>query len=48
MRYQEQPTEVLKEINNTHRIGDGVFLMQDIEASNYVHENIDNPLASSL
>ncbi|MGB7957007.1 MAG: hypothetical protein WCF23_23785 [Candidatus Nitrosopolaris sp.] len=39
----------LKNDNNgsgTNR--DGIFLMQDIAASNHVQENIDNPLAPTL
>jgi 2-polyprenyl-3-methyl-5-hydroxy-6-metoxy-1,4-benzoquinol methylase len=44
---QAQPTEVLKEIYNALRKG-GVFLMQDIAASSFLHENINNPLAPTL
>jgi 2-polyprenyl-3-methyl-5-hydroxy-6-metoxy-1,4-benzoquinol methylase len=44
---QAQPTKVLKEIYNALRKG-GVFLMQDIAASSYLHENMNNPLAPTL
>jgi spermidine synthase len=44
---QAQPTEVLKEIYNALRKG-GVFLMQDIAASSFLHENINNTLAPTL
>jgi 2-polyprenyl-3-methyl-5-hydroxy-6-metoxy-1,4-benzoquinol methylase len=45
---QAQPTKVLKEIYNALRKGAGVFLMQDIAASSYMHENMNNPLAPTL
>jgi SAM-dependent methyltransferase len=44
---QAQPTRVLKEIYNALRKG-GVFLMQDIAASSYLHENMNNPLGPTL
>jgi SAM-dependent methyltransferase len=44
---QAQPTRVLKEIYNALSKG-GVFLMQDIAASSYVHENMNNPLGPTL
>jgi SAM-dependent methyltransferase len=44
---QAQPAKVLKEIYNALRKG-GVFLMQDIAASNHLHENTNNPLAPTL
>jgi SAM-dependent methyltransferase len=44
---QAQPTKVLREIHNALRKG-GVFLMQDIAASSYLHENMNNPLGPTL
>jgi 2-polyprenyl-3-methyl-5-hydroxy-6-metoxy-1,4-benzoquinol methylase len=45
---QAQPSKVLKEIYNALRKDGGVFLMQDIAASSFLHENINNPLAPTL
>ena len=45
---QAQPINVLKEIYNSLKRDNGVFLMQDIAASSYVHNNIGNPLAPTL
>jgi cyclopropane fatty-acyl-phospholipid synthase-like methyltransferase len=56
---QAQQTRVLREIFNALRKGNGssagsssntggIFLIQDIAASSYVHKNIDNPLAPTL
>jgi 2-polyprenyl-3-methyl-5-hydroxy-6-metoxy-1,4-benzoquinol methylase len=42
-----QPEAVLRAIHET-LVPDGVFLMVDIAASSYVHENLDHPLAPLL
>jgi 2-polyprenyl-3-methyl-5-hydroxy-6-metoxy-1,4-benzoquinol methylase len=42
-----QPSRVLKNIAKALK-PDGVFLMQDVAASSYVHENIDHPLGPTL
>ncbi|HEY4673463.1 MAG TPA: class I SAM-dependent methyltransferase [Nitrososphaerales archaeon] len=44
---QAQPTKVLKAIYNALKPS-GVFLMQDIAGSSYVHENMGHPLAPAL
>jgi SAM-dependent methyltransferase len=44
---QAQPTRLLKEIYNALSKG-GVFLMQDVAASSYLHENMNNPLGPTL
>jgi 2-polyprenyl-3-methyl-5-hydroxy-6-metoxy-1,4-benzoquinol methylase len=44
---QAQPRTVLKNIAQALR-SDGVFLMQDISASSYVHKNIDHPMGPML
>jgi hypothetical protein len=44
---QAKPREVLRRIAAALR-PDGVFLMQDIDASSYVHGNLDHPMAPML
>lgn len=44
---QARPTEVLNEIAKALR-PQGIFLMVDIAASSYLHENLDHPLAPFL
>jgi 2-polyprenyl-3-methyl-5-hydroxy-6-metoxy-1,4-benzoquinol methylase len=44
---QAKPREVLKRIATALR-PDGVFLMQDIDASSHVHKNLDLPMAPML
>ena len=44
---QAKPREVLKRIATALR-PDGIFLMQDIDASSHVHKNLDHPLAPML
>lgn len=44
---QAKPREVLKRIASALR-PDGVFLMQDIDASSHVHKNLDHPMAPML
>ncbi len=44
---QARPTEVLNEIVKALR-PQGIFLMVDIAASSYLHENMDHPLAPFL
>ncbi len=44
---QAKPTRVLKGVSKSLRPG-GVFLMVDIAASSYLHENLDLPLAPAL
>jgi 2-polyprenyl-3-methyl-5-hydroxy-6-metoxy-1,4-benzoquinol methylase len=44
---QAKPREVLKRIAQALR-ADGVFLMQDIGASSYVHKNLDHPMGPML
>jgi 2-polyprenyl-3-methyl-5-hydroxy-6-metoxy-1,4-benzoquinol methylase len=44
---QAKPREVLKRIAAALR-PDGVFLMQDIDASSHVHKNLDHPMAPML
>ena len=44
---QAKPRDVLKNIHNLLRSG-GVFFCVDIQASSYLHENMDHPLAPTL
>jgi ubiquinone/menaquinone biosynthesis C-methylase UbiE len=44
---QAKPLNVLKGIYRTLK-PDGVYLMQDIKGSSYVHKNLDHPLAPFL
>ncbi len=44
---QAKPREVLKRVATALR-PDGVFLMQDIDASSHVHKNLDHPMAPML
>lgn len=44
---QAKPREVLKRIATALRV-DGVFLMQDIDASSHVHKNLNHPMAPLL
>jgi ubiquinone/menaquinone biosynthesis C-methylase UbiE len=44
---QAKPLNVLRGIYRTLR-RDGVYLMQDIKGSSYVHKNVDHPLAPLL
>jgi 2-polyprenyl-3-methyl-5-hydroxy-6-metoxy-1,4-benzoquinol methylase len=44
---QAKPREVLKRIAIALRV-DGVFLMQDIDASSHVHKNLNHPMAPML
>jgi ubiquinone/menaquinone biosynthesis C-methylase UbiE len=44
---QVRPDKVLRAIHRALRSG-GTFLMQDIAASSYLHENVDNPMAPMI
>jgi 2-polyprenyl-3-methyl-5-hydroxy-6-metoxy-1,4-benzoquinol methylase len=44
---QPQPLKVLKGIHRALQ-PDGVYLMQDIKASSFVHQNLDHPLGTFL
>ena len=44
---QKYPLNVLKGIHRTLR-PDGIYLMQDIKGSSYIHKNIDHPIGTFL